>query len=625
LFYVLDAVLGAIDRSIAIHEPERGGALLGPEGRPVITSFVFDREARATRSTYQPSRALAEQVHSLEASTGLEFKGIVHSHPGGLDRPSHQDELELELGLLLNPHLSFYAAPIVSRGFGRRELGEHELALSVDSKISFFSATRVREGKIIVEQRSVKDVPLQQHLVALTRHFEVEEEAEVELISQQLSGADVLAGRIVFPGDLELLVLTSELYPDVPPLVLATQDGETKQLQVAWDLQTPADHRLIESVSSVLGGKPPFHFGYGPRPNLLLTEDAALAALARWPAGYSGHPPAVQAEAVRQGLFARSKGVLSEDLSEASVLLLGAGSVGSVMAEQLVRSGVGRLAVLDPEPVEAANVSRTVYEAGDIGMPKPTALARHLLQINPALRLETFDASVQDVDQAELASQIESATLVVAATDDPEAQLRVNRLAYQHATPALYVGLTAGAQGGEAIVVVPEATPCYLCATVIRHEAPGTEELSRDVDYGSGRLKGEIALGCDIHHVTTAATKLALSLLVAATESSLAEFAQEAVRREQTYLTLSMVPDYWMYPQIFDGVKGQYSHQSVWLTPPRRPACPICGEERAESGDGAQAAEPSLEAIRAAVPDSNGNETTEETHEQRPGRSEQTA
>ena len=262
----------------------------------------------------------------------------------------------------------------------------------------------------------------------------------------------------------------------------------------------------------------------------------------------------------------------------------------------------GRFRSVDPELVEAANISRTVYEAADIGVAKPAALARHLLQINPTLEAKALESAVQEIDKEELEETVRNASLVIAATDDPDAQLRVNRHAYRQGTPALYVGLTAGANGGEVVMVVPEETPCYLCATVIRHEAPGADQLASDVDYGTGRLKGEIALGCDIHHVTTAATKLALSLLVKDKETSLSTFAPAAVDEQQTYFTMSMVPDYWMYPQLFEGVKGQYSHQSVWLTPSRRPACPICGSSRADDGEIQEEKELSLDAVRAAAP-----------------------
>ena len=69
--------------------------------------------------------------------------------------------------------------------------------------------------------------------------------------------------------------------------------------------------------------------------------------------------PDASPDALHRALLARGAGLLSESLRERTVLVAGLGSVGSYLAEQLVRSGVGALALLDPERVEAANLSRS--------------------------------------------------------------------------------------------------------------------------------------------------------------------------------------------------------------------------------------------------------------------------
>ena len=102
--------------------------------------------------------------------------------------------------------------------------------------------------------------------------------------------------------------------------------------------------------------------------------------------------------------------------------------------------------------------------------------------------------------------------------------------------------------------------------------------MAREVDYGTGRLQGEIALGADIHHVSTAAVKLALSLLLPpGSEATLRTFAEDALASGLSYLTLSTVPGYWFYPQVFGETPGQGAYQSVWLTPRRSEGCPVCG------------------------------------------------
>jgi len=207
------------------------------------------------------------------------------------------------------------------------------------------------------------------------------------------------------------------------------------------------------------------------------------------------------------------------------------------------------------------------------------ALARRLLGIQPALRLRLHPCSVDELGAEGLDAQIRSADLVVAATDDPAAQRALDRFAYGRGRPALLVGLYRGAEGGEVVMTVPGRTPCYLCATRTRGALERRDDGgARQVDYGTARLRSEVALGADVHHVASAAVKLGLSLLLAGTGAPLAALAEGALADGTPYLTLSTVPGYWFYPQVFGDTPGQRGYQSVWLTPASRPECPVCGD-----------------------------------------------
>ncbi len=76
-------------------------------------------------------------------------------------------------------------------------------------------------------------------------------------------------------------------------------------------------------------------------------------------------------------------------LAATSVALFGVGGVGSWCAEALVRSGVGRLLLVDPDCVEASNCNRQLpATSSTIGVPKVEAMRRRLLDINPQARIE---------------------------------------------------------------------------------------------------------------------------------------------------------------------------------------------------------------------------------------------
>ncbi len=574
--YLADWVLRAIDAELGTRAPERGGALLGPRQRPILTRFVPDPDAVVTATTYAPSRQLDARVKELERGADLELKGIVHSHAPGLDGPSEQDAREVAEGLRLNGHLARYLAPIVTAG-GGGELEPHELALRA-GKISFYAGLRTRDGGAALRPLRVGLVPL---LGDLERAAEaLGGEAPEPLAGDAAEGAPALAARLRLPGGLELRLHATELYPALPPaLLLAGEGEEAAPLPIAWPLAAPPEERLVSALRGVFEGRGPWRRAFGPRGGPALTRDPARARLAGWEPRLAGDGLEAAEAARRAALRSRSAGLLSEALRERAVLVAGCGSVGSYLAEQLVRSGVGRLALLDPDAVGPENLSRTAYTAADVGRPKPEALARRLLEIEPGAALALEPRAIQALEPAELDALVRAADVVLAATDDPAAQRALDRFAYARGKPALFVGLYAGARGGEVIVSVPERTACYLCATRSRHEVEGSgERVGPALDYGTGRLQGEVALGADIHHVASAAVKLALSLLLpAGSEAGLRAFGEEVLASGMPYLTLSTVAGYWFYPQVFGDTPGQGAYQSVWLTPRRSEDCPVCG------------------------------------------------
>jgi molybdopterin/thiamine biosynthesis adenylyltransferase/proteasome lid subunit RPN8/RPN11 len=571
LFVLGDWVLGDVEREVASRPPERGGALLGPRLRPLVTRFLPDPAAAAGGASWAPSRALDAGVKALEGEEGLELKGLLHSHPPGLDHPSDQDARELALGLARNGHMPCYLAPIVTRG-AAGELAPHELALP-SGKLSCFAAWRTPEGPSRVLPLRPRVLPLRRDLERLGGELGGGEPA---LLEADAGSGLLAAGRLALPGGVEILLLAGEHYPALPPLLLATRDGETEQLEIPWRLEAPEEERLLRAVRSAVIPPGPYRRAFGPRGGPALTADPGRARLAGWEARLTGEDPEAAAGSLGRALLARGAGILPESLHERTVLVAGLGSVGSYVAEQLARSGVGGLALLDPDSVEAANLSRTAYAAGDVGRPKTDALARRLLAVVPSLRVALHAARVDDLAPAELDALVRGADLVVAATDDPAAQRALDRFSYARGRPAVFVGLYAGAQGGEVILTVPERTPCYLCATRARHAVERTAgRVEGATDYGTGRLAGESALGADVQHVASAAVKLCLSLLLPG--GRLGALAEGAVSEGTPYLTLSTVPRYWFYPEIFRDVPGQGAFQAVWLSPVREADCPVCG------------------------------------------------
>ena len=93
-------------------------------------------------------------------------------------------------------------------------------------------------------------------------------------------------------------------------------------------------------------------------------------------------------------------------LAKARVLLVGCGALGTVLAEQLVRAGVGHLRIVDRDVVELTNLHRQVlFDEDDVcsGTPKAAAAARRLAKINSSVKIEPHVTDLHAGNVEELA------------------------------------------------------------------------------------------------------------------------------------------------------------------------------------------------------------------------------
>ncbi|HAL30751.1 MAG TPA: hypothetical protein DCP20_08575 [Coriobacteriia bacterium] len=98
-----------------------------------------------------------------------------------------------------------------------------------------------------------------------------------------------------------------------------------------------------------------------------------------------------------------------------TVAIIGCGGLGSNVAEMLVRSGVGRLTLVDFDTVDERNLNRQFFFRDQIGMPKVIALAENLQRIRSDVRLDL----VQDrVTSENLVGLVRGACAIVEAVDE---------------------------------------------------------------------------------------------------------------------------------------------------------------------------------------------------------------
>lgn len=169
-------------------------------------------------------------------------------------------------------------------------------------------------------------------------------------------------------------------------------------------------------------------------------------------------------------------------LAKARVLLVGCGALGTVLAEQLARAGVGMLRIVDRDIVELTNLQRQVlFDEQDVReqTPKAIAAARRLGQINSSVRIEPIVADLHAGNAEELAgltggdrvdstvdrsadSSVDSAVdLILDGTDSVETRYLLNDVSVKHGVPWVY-GACVGTVG-RAMAIRPPHTACLRC------------------------------------------------------------------------------------------------------------------------------------------------------------------
>jgi molybdopterin-synthase adenylyltransferase len=148
-------------------------------------------------------------------------------------------------------------------------------------------------------------------------------------------------------------------------------------------------------------------------------------------------------------------------LSESSVLIVGCGALGSVIANSLVRAGVGRVRIIDRDFIELDNLPRQIlFDEEDVrkGLPKAIAAAEKLRLINSEITIEPV---VEDLTAQNIESLLKGIDLVIDGTDNFETRFLINEASVKFSVPWIYGGVVS--TYGMSFTIIPGETPCFQC------------------------------------------------------------------------------------------------------------------------------------------------------------------
>jgi len=147
-----------------------------------------------------------------------------------------------------------------------------------------------------------------------------------------------------------------------------------------------------------------------------------------------------------------------EKIINKKILIIGAGALGNITANLLVRAGIS-ITIIDRDIIELNNLQRqTLFNEEDIGKAKAKILYEKLKQINSEVKIAY---AIEDVNKQNIEEFIKKHDLIIDATDNMETRFLINDACIKHKKPWIYGGVIG--TFGMTMNIVPNKTACLRC------------------------------------------------------------------------------------------------------------------------------------------------------------------
>ena len=147
-------------------------------------------------------------------------------------------------------------------------------------------------------------------------------------------------------------------------------------------------------------------------------------------------------------------------LKKSSVVMIGAGGLGSIVLYYLAAAGVGNIKIIDNDLVSLSNLQRQIlFKNEDLGKKKVIAAKKNLLSLNPFINIEIFDDRFTESNNKKF---IDRCDLLIDGTDNFKSKSSICKTAFKELIPLVYGGLS---QWEGQICIFDPKTPsiCFEC------------------------------------------------------------------------------------------------------------------------------------------------------------------
>lgn len=163
----------------------------------------------------------------------------------------------------------------------------------------------------------------------------------------------------------------------------------------------------------------------------------------------------------RQSVFRKIGQEGQAMLKQSHVAIVGIGALGTVIANNLARAGVGHLRLIDRDYVEMHNLHRQmIFTEDDVQakLPKAIAAQNYLQKANSEIEIE---AVVADYNPYNALALLDSIDIAIDGTDNRETRLLLNEACHAKGIPWVYGGVIGST--GMTMNILPGKSACYRC------------------------------------------------------------------------------------------------------------------------------------------------------------------
>ena len=218
-------------------------------------------------------------------------------------------------------------------------------------------------------------------------------------------------------------------------------------------------------------------------------------------------------------VFSRNTGILETSvMKNRKAIISGCGSVGSLVALELARAGVGHFLLIDNDTLDYANICRHQCNIADVGRYKTAAVADRIHLINPGADVQQECTIIENVPGKTFEAFCTPDTIIVGCADNRQGDLYASKLATYYGFPMVSIGFWERAFAGEIFYWYPENEnlACYHCFTNALGELSGRQSVNRrfyTTEEDLTKVHFMPGISADISFVTNIGIKISLDLL----------------------------------------------------------------------------------------------------------------